>query len=216
MEVYRQTGHHLNLSTETEVLTFTYTGTIPREFIARVDLGDDATPIIGSGPYLLRIFINNIHLAPASRVTVEVPEILAKMASRAIPLDPGDLLSVRVTGLPGDLAVNTVASLRDATPIRATDVNGAGTVAVDHNYGGTDALTVTTPSGARVEGATIRAYRAEDYSSGNRGNAFIVATTVTDVDGHWRQPLMLSPGSYTLLVYKTGVIITKAIALTVA
>jgi hypothetical protein len=103
------------------------------------------------------------------------------MVSRPIPLRNGDELVVRVLGRGADTAVNVVTSLRDRTAARVNELVGSGPTAVDHDHGGTDALAVVSSAGARLAGATIRAYRAADYAAGNRTAAFVVGETDTDV-----------------------------------
>jgi hypothetical protein len=113
------------------------------------------------------------------------------------------------------VSVDAVISLHDITPLRNDEIAGSGVVSVDHNYGGTDALTVQTTGGRRIDNATVLVFRQADYASGRRQAEFAVAQTTTDVDGHWAAPVFLDPGSYTLFVFKQGVIQAKTVALTV-
>lgn len=79
---------------------------------------------------------------------------------------------------------------------------GAGSIPVNHNTGGTDALRFVDGSGAGIEGATIMAYVKEDYDGGvftMRGMA------TTGADGRWTSNLMLDEDvPYTLVFYKPG------------
>ena len=64
-----------------------------------------------------------------------------------------------------------LAVLREAPAIE-DDLDGfigSGSVAVDHNYGGADALRYVTQNGAGIEDAVVRAYLSSEYSQGNRG-----------------------------------------------
>lgn len=216
MELARQSKFAIDASAEVEVLSYTYTGTTTREILCRVDLGDTDGPITGGGVYSLGIYIDDVPVMPSSDVTVPGSNLKAIFVSRAILLESGDVLSIRVTGLAGDTSVNCVTSIRDATPVTKSEIQGAGGTVVDHDYGGTDALAVLTTAGARVAGVTIRAYREADYTAGNRGNDYVVAQTLTDSDGRWSQPMLLDPGDYTLLLFKRGSIESKAVSLTVA
>lgn len=92
---------------------------------------------------------------------------------------------------------------------------GTGTIMVDHNYGGTDALAAQSTTGGRVAGCNIRAYLTSDYQAGNTGVGFVVATTSTDANGRWLQPMMLAPGTYTLVYSEQG-FDTAAVQITAA
>ena len=81
---------------------------------------------------------------------------------------------------------------------------GSGSVVVDHNYGGTDNLTVETAGGVGINNATIRAYLKTDYDAGNFTSEYIQATVMTDVNGQWESPMNLDPEVYTLYVFKQG------------
>jgi hypothetical protein len=134
-----------------------------------------------------------------------------------------DSLNLRVPGEPAAIgsAMTLTPSERDAlagiiSEQLLEDLHGDGSVAVNHNYGGVDALAVATTVGARVDNALIRIYRASDYSAGNVGSEFIVASSTTNVDGRWIWPVMLDPGDYVLYIFKPGHIRPSATDLTVA
>ena len=216
MELARVTKPNLDISGEGELLTYTYSDTEPREIIAQVSLGDSTQGIAGAGSYVLRVYIDDVVVSPNSRIDVDTGVTKTIVASRPIPIDSGDVIKVTVTGLPADTAVNCITSLRDATPLRADELTGGGEALVDHDYGSADALTVMTPAGARVDNATILAYRQSDYDAGRRTPEYVVASTKTDVNGRWASPMMLDPGNYTLLVYKQGAIQSTTVDLIVS
>ncbi len=184
--------------------------------LVRINLGDTDKPIVGGGQYVLKTSINGSLLAPNATVQVPVSTTRTVLISRSIPIDSGDVLSLRLVGLPGDTSVNASISIRDVTPLRADELEGAGVVAVDHNYGGTDALAVMTLDAQRIDNAAVAAYLRTDYDAGRRGAAYVVGRTLTDVNGRWASPLMLDPGEYTLFAYKQGVIQATAKNLIVA
>lgn len=216
MELARSTKLNLNLTTEIEVLSYTYSGANPIEVFARVDLGLGTALLSGvGGSYLLNIYINGVPVEPASAVTVPAGKTQSIMTSRQIALNSGDAVSIRVMGLSGDTNVSTLASLRDATPIAVTDIEGAGARSVDHNYGGPDALAASSPAGARLSGVHVVAYLASDYAAGNQGPQFQRGSSITDINGRWQHPIMLDPGSYTLLFYLQGVYQPQTVSLTV-
>lgn len=212
MELTRQTqtGLDLTVSGGATVLTYTYGGGDPREVLARVDL----TPV-QAGSYQFHVFVNTSEVMPLSAVSVSAGVTKASFFSRIVPLESGDVVTIKAAGLSSDTSVAAVASLRDMTPIQLSALEGVGSVAVDHNYGGTDALAVMTVDGVRIADATIRAYRAADYTAGNRSDAFVVAQTTTNVDGRWVTPMLLDPSSYVLLVFRQGVIQARTVNVTV-
>lgn len=216
MELARVVKQNLSLVTEAEVLSYTYTGTEPVEVMARVMLGSTARPISGGGLYKSLVYLNDVVLSPGSDVVVQPGRTETIIVSRALPLEEGDVVSIRAIGLPTDASVDTVTTLRDVTPTKLTDLIGGGPVQVDHNYGGTDALAVELLSGVRVDNATIRCFRSADYAAGKRSPEFMVASTTTDVNGRWTSPMMLDAGSYTLLIFKQGAIKAKVVPLIVA
>jgi hypothetical protein len=215
MDLQRTTSPSLNISTVITVLTYTYNSLPPIEVRARVSVGSQAAPIVGSGRYSLGFLLNGALLTPTSDVNVPAGVSRTVMASREVPLEQGDTVTITVVGMPADVAVFVDAILRDATPVHASDTSGGGARLIDHNYGGPDNLAVLSAAGAPIVDANIRAYRASDYSAGNTGNDFILAASITDSNGEWRTPIFLDPGSYTLLVYKNGFIVPRAIALSV-
>lgn len=79
-----------------------------------------------------------------------------------------------------------------------------GSVVVDQNYGGPGLYTIVDGVGAAVQGAEIRAYLADDYAALRRGPAYVRSSTRTAADGTWATAMMLTPGLYTLLIYKPG------------
>jgi hypothetical protein len=204
MELYRESHANLNISAEVTVLTYQYTGDDPIEVIARVSLGDLAKPIAGGGNYTLCWYINGVLITPNKENAVGPGVTRTIMISREIPIETNDTIVLTAKGLPADTSVNTVASLRNVTPITKEEVTGDGSVMVDQDYGGADALSYKTGAGAGVANATIVVYLTSDYNAGNRSNAFIVAKTSTVVGGKWAFALKLDPNAYTLIYYKTG------------
>lgn len=215
MELKRQTETALDISAGGVVLTYDYIGTLPIEVVARVDLGLPGGEIAGAGAYTVAFRIDDMLVSPTNQLTIPAGQTDAILVTRPVPLLPDDTLTVTVTGRPGDTAVNTRTSLRDMTAVKQSDVTGVGAVAVDHNYGGADALTVVAAGGARVDNASVRAYRQADYAAGRRTPEYVVGQTYTAQDGRWSSPIMLDPGTYTLLIFKQGVIQSKAVSVTV-
>jgi hypothetical protein len=215
MELARVVKQNISIADEVEVLHYVYTGTAPIEVMARVALGSPARPLAGGGLYRARIRLNSVPLSPDSDVAVPPSCHETIIVSRPVPLEGGDVVSIRVIGLAADTAVDTVASLRDVTPAKMADLQGSGPIQVDHDYGGPDNLAVETSTGVRVDNASIRCFRYADYASGRRSQEFVVATVSTDVNGRWTSPMMLDVGDYSLLVFKQGVIRPRVVHLVV-
>jgi hypothetical protein len=107
-------------------------------------------------------------------------------------------------------ATSLAASL--AALAAANPGTGSGSVPVDHNYGGADALRILE-NDSPFDDATIRAFLAADYAA---SNFTVQGETSTDNAGRWVAALDLDPGDYSLVVSKPGEIITKVIPLTVS
>lgn len=204
MELIRVTKIGLNISSEAEVLAYTYDGANPIEVLARSDVGSTTTPIAGNGSYDVRAYINGNIVSPDITIIVNAGVTKTTFISRPLALESGDLVSIRVLGRPADTAINTISSLRITTPILLSDVDGPGVIPIDQNYGGTDNLAYKTALGVGVSGATILVYLQSDYDAANRGNAFVVAKTTTIVNGSWNNIVMLNPGNYTLIYSVAG------------
>jgi hypothetical protein len=201
-ELARVTKENIDASAEVELLEYEYTGTAPKEVIARATLGSAARPIAGGGIYTLKFYLGDSLVIPNSDVTAEAGVTRAAVVSRQIPVEEGDVVRVTVIGLAGDTSIDAVVTLRDATPLRAEELAGAGTTPVDHDHGGTDNLAYKTEAGAGIGGATVHVYLTADYDANRRSNAYVVGRATTDPAGRWDRPVMLDPGDYTAILYK--------------
>lgn len=204
MELDRETHSAVDITSAFAILTFPYPGTATREVIARVDLGSLSHPLVGTGGiYQLQFLINNVPVIPDAGVVAQAGQTKIILASRPIPINPSDVLVITVVGLVGDTSVDTVVSLRDATPATISDIAGPGYTAVDHNFGGADNLAYQTAGGVGIANAEIDCYSADDWNVGNQSPAFIIATSRTGNDrGRWLMPMMLLPGDYVLRYFK--------------
>jgi hypothetical protein len=211
MELARTAKTGISIADEKEVLSYTHDGKVA-EVIARVDLDD----IAGGSAYVLNFYIDGVVVSPSSVLEVADGRTRTIMISRQIPLEPGDEVSIRVTGVAGDTSVSVTTTLRDATPAKTSDLVGEGTVAVDHDYGGADNMTVMTSDGRRIDRAAVWVFRREDYDNGRRDQRYALSQIETDVNGRWKLPAMLDPGDYTAYVFKRGVIKPKANEFTVS
>ncbi len=81
---------------------------------------------------------------------------------------------------------------------------GTGSISIDHNYGGTDALAYVIDGGTAVEDALVQAYLKAEYDAGNRTRNYVKAETRTGANGRWESEMRLNAGTYTLVYYKQG------------
>jgi hypothetical protein len=205
MELDRETKTGLNISAEVEVLSFTHAGSLPIQAVARVDLGSTGGFLSGvGGLYIASAYVGGTEIVPIGEIVVPAGKTKCIVVSKHIPISPGETLSLRVQGQSADTLVNTVATLQDATPLRTSDLYGGGSVQIDHNYGGADALAYRFADGSGVIGADVLAYVRSDYDAGSRGHTNVVARTMTMSAGRWARPLLLTPGDYKLVLYKPG------------
>lgn len=202
---------HLGVDITSALTVLTYTrpdNASPAVVIPRIDLGVPAGgPVVGGGIYVGHALIDGNQVTPKSSIVFDAGQTKGILQGREITLEPGDVLTVTVTGLSGDTAVNVSAALHDNTPINADALDGiigSGDIEVDHNYGGTDNLSYVTEQGAGIGDAAVRAYLTADYNAGNRTTDYIRAEIRTSNDGRWQQSMMLDPAAYTLVYFKSG------------
>lgn len=112
-------------------------------------------------------------------------------------------------------AADTGVAFNTVPKPSTSSLDGDGSILVNHDYGGTDALKIVDQFGVGIDNATVRVYTADDYNAGSTELQFVVAETRTDVNGRWESSLMLDPGDYVLLVFKQKVAAPQAIELTV-
>jgi hypothetical protein len=120
-------------------------------------------------------------------------------------LDPADIeiIPLSQSGL-------GLAELRGALSLRKP----AKPVRVDQHYQGQNNL-VYRLNNKPVAGATILAFTADVYNSGNHLQGNAVASTEQDASGNWTQPMMLLPGQYVLHCFKKNAVGPNAYSLTV-
>lgn len=215
MELHREIKTDLDISSAAVVMEYTYAGTSPKMAVIRVELGDATKPIQGGQNYYVSAKIDDVPVTPTSPVLVLMGQTQAILMTRAIVLEPDDVLTVEVQGTAGDIAINAISVVMDMTPLRASDVSGDGSIVVDHDYGETDALRVTS-GGAGIDNVTIKAYRLADWTAGSRSSTFVVATAMTKADGRWNGPMSLDAGDYVLVFSKQGAFRAKTVEITIA
>jgi hypothetical protein len=85
----------------------------------------------------------------------------------------------------------------------AVDHNGGSGVTVDGAASTADVLRFTV-GGSGVDDVEVVAYLKSDYDAGTRGAADRKGTTFSGSDGRWEAPLMLDPGTYTIVASVRG------------
>lgn len=78
---------------------------------------------------------------------------------------------------------------------------GPGSVMVNHDSGGVDALAYKTILNAGIDNAYINVYLKSDYIAGNRTSNYVVGFMITDVNGRWVRFLMLDLNTTYTLIY---------------
>ena len=116
----------------------------------------------------------------------------ASIAADAVTKIQADLAK---TGADGD----TLETLSDQIDGLAT--TGDGSVSVNHDTGGPDALTYVTALGVGIDNAVITAYLKSEYDAGTRSPK---GQTTTDVNGQWANDMRLDPETYIIEFYKQG------------
>lgn len=87
----------------------------------------------------------------------------------------------------------------DAILAAADASSGTGSTVVTEDYPTANNLRAVDSNGAGIHNCVIRAYLTTDYDARNTGASFVQATTTTDTNGDFSQPMSLDPGSYTLV-----------------
>ena len=216
MIVVRTVHAGIDISSSFTLLTYTHVGDKPISVLPRVELGDSTKPIVGGGNvYDVITRVNGSIITPLSKLKVPTGQTEAVLMGRDVVLEVDDVVQINVIGAAGDDDVNVIISLFDATPAQIEDFIGTGAVLVDHNYGGTNTLQAVDGLGAGIDNTSIRGFLTADWSAGNRGANYVRATTTTVADGTWRHPMMLDPGTYTLLYYKQGSFQPKTVSVVV-
>jgi hypothetical protein len=175
----------------------------------------EATLIAGGGTYEVTAKVDGSSVTPLSAIAVPPNQTSVVLQGRHLTIEPGETVTIHLKGTTRDSAVDTNTGLWDSTPIRQSEfdeiiediedaIGTTGPIEVDHNYGGADNYAYQTEAGAGVVGATIIAYRAEDYNADRKGYEYSVGVVTTDSAGRWRRSLMMDPGDYVLFYFKTG------------
>lgn len=142
--------------------------------------------------------------AAIDHIVVDYPNVISASGRMSVDTsaedDPSLIADVQA-GLTAQGLTEERAAMLDS--LEAISV-GTGSVLVDHNYGGSNALAYLDPHGAGIDGAAVQAFRASDFNAGRRAATYVVGRTRTNIDGHWVLPLALDPGAYVLMFNRPG------------
>jgi hypothetical protein len=94
-------------------------------------------------------------------------------------------------------------------------LTGTGSIQVDHDFGGTDALRIVDGDGNGIDGVWIQAFLKSDYDAGHHSSDYAKGTTQTTTTGRWIRPIVLDPETYTLVAYKENVYGPDTVEITV-
>lgn len=97
----------IDITSEIEVLNYTYTNTDEIPIISRVDI----TNIIGNGRYYVNLYINDQEVLPSFSISVANGQTKLVAQSKQFIIVKNDVISIRVVGLSGDTSINSVAYL---------------------------------------------------------------------------------------------------------
>lgn len=97
-----------------------------------------------------------------------------------------------------DGSTDSMEQLREAIDLVSELGAGDGSVTVNHDTGGADALAYRTASGAGIDNAVVRAWLKTDYDAGNRSASFVRGLVFTDASGRWTRDMKLDPGTYVI------------------
>ncbi len=136
------------------------------------------------------------------RWRVETIQVLA--AIRGVPI----VYSVKMGLLPFNNAVYAleVGGEPESRPGPTLPALGCGSVAVDHNYGGTENLIYSAAGGCAIIGADVYVFDKATFDATGPATArtLAVAKTTTRANGRWTESLNLNPGEYAVLFEKLG------------
>src|SRR5258705_8746530 len=95
----------LNISSQAEILNFANLASNTIVVLTRIDLGK-VKPIAGNGTYLVAAYINGLLSEPARSLVFSAGQTSVFLQSKELTLNEGDVLSVKITGLPADVDVD--------------------------------------------------------------------------------------------------------------
>lgn len=122
----KETVDPADISSDLIVLTYTEPptqfGGRARLILPRVELGFNS-PIAGSGVYRISAQIDGGDVTPVSSITVPTGQTSSILQGRHLAVEPEDIVTITIRGLPADTAVSVTTALFDATPIHQEDLD---------------------------------------------------------------------------------------------
>jgi hypothetical protein len=117
-----------NADISADLITLTYLepptdlGGRPRLILPRVELGM-TNPIAGGGTYKISAQIDGGNVTPVSSIAVPVDQTTSILQGRHLAVEPNDVVTITIRGLPADTSVSITTALFDATPIHQEDLD---------------------------------------------------------------------------------------------
>lgn len=120
--IITQTSGVVDITSLAEVVSYQFVGS-DRGYIVgvRVDVGDDANPIVGGANYTVRLSLNDRIVVPDPPIVVASGVTKVTLVSRQVLVMPQDILSLSIEGMPGDSQVYIATSLLNFTPLTASE-----------------------------------------------------------------------------------------------
>lgn len=112
---------HADISAELTTLSFSYLTADAKTAIARVDLSG----IFGSGRYLCQLFLNNQEVDPEFGMSIGAITAFSSV-SRPFSINVGDIILVKVLGLPQDTDVQIITTLTELAITKAGVLEALG------------------------------------------------------------------------------------------
>jgi hypothetical protein len=167
--------------------------------------------LIGIGRYTITGTVP-VGYSEGDRVWISVT---ATVTGQTGPVSGGDVVDWFTVDVLEGATLAAIAAV--AAEISNLSGTGGGSVLVDQDYGAVNQYTYETSLALPVQDGRVRVYLTADIDAGRTGNAYLRGTTTTDAAGHWRNPLYLDPGAYTIFFDKPGIYeVTTAMLVVVA
>jgi len=170
------------------------------------DIGSTVAPYLTTLEHVTmggRGFSNYVHTLNLSNVNDGPPDNFLAMGysqsgvSPSLTADcPAGYLGLCIENGRSKLALIDIENLLKET--------GAGGTFVDHNFGSPPAgqLCYIDECGKGIDNADILVYLKNDWQGNRRSNKYVVARSMTNVQGLWTRPVLLDPGEYAIVFTK--------------
>ncbi len=115
MNILDETSGTFDISSEVEVASYICDKTIPTSVLARLYIGSIGDPIVGSGPYYIRAYIDDALLIPDTSISIASSGAYVAH-SRQFIMKEGEALTIKLLGNVGDTVIPVSTLILDVTP----------------------------------------------------------------------------------------------------